>query len=36
MPSAKLLLFPNGGHVLLGRDEVSAREIARFVKEYAS
>ena len=36
MPSARLLLFPNGGHVLLGHDEESARAIGQFVKEHSS
>lgn len=36
MPSARLLLFPNGGHVLLGRDAESAREIAQFVKQHGN
>lgn len=35
-PSARLVLFPTGGHVLLGHDEESAREIAHFVKQYSS
>ena len=34
MPSSELLVFPNGGHVLLGHDEASARAIARFVKQH--
>ena len=34
MPSSRLLLFPNGGHVLLGHDAESASEIARFVKQH--
>ena len=34
MPSSRLLLFPNGGHVLLGHDAASAREIAQFVKQH--
>jgi len=36
MPSAQLLMFPTGGHVLLGHDEESASEIARFVKRHSS
>ncbi|HEU0284389.1 MAG TPA: alpha/beta hydrolase [Sphingomicrobium sp.] len=36
MPSAQLLLYPDGGHVLLGRDEESARAIAQFVKQNTS
>jgi pimeloyl-ACP methyl ester carboxylesterase len=36
MPSAQLLLFPDGGHVLLGHDEESARAIAQFVKQHTS
>ena len=36
MPSAQLLLFPNGGHVLLGHDEESARAIAQFVNQHKS
>jgi 2-hydroxy-6-oxonona-2,4-dienedioate hydrolase len=31
IPSARLILFPTGGHVLLGHDEDAAREIAQFV-----
>jgi pimeloyl-ACP methyl ester carboxylesterase len=34
MPSARLLLFPTGGHILLGRDEESSRAIKRFVTEH--
>ena len=34
MPSSQLLVFPDGGHVLLGRDEASARAMARFVKQH--
>jgi len=34
MPSSQLLVFPNGGRVLLGHDEVSAREMARFVRQH--
>ena len=34
IPSAELLLFPSGGHVLIGHDEDSAHEIAQFVKEH--
>ena len=34
MPSSRLLVFPNGGHVLLGHDEEAAREMARFVKQH--
>jgi pimeloyl-ACP methyl ester carboxylesterase len=34
LPSARLILFPNGGHVLIGHDKDSAREIVRFVKEH--
>lgn len=30
-PSSRLLMFPDGGHVLLGHDEASTRAIARFV-----
>lgn len=33
IPSAQLLLFPDGGHVLLGHDAQSALAIARFVKQ---
>ena len=36
IPSAQLVVFPNGGHVLLGHDEESAREIARFIKQHAT
>lgn len=36
MPSAKLHIFPTGGHIFLGHDEDSATEIARFVKQHAS
>lgn len=36
MPSAQLLLFPDGGHVLLGHDEGSAGAIAQFVKDHTS
>ncbi|MCX7042768.1 MAG: alpha/beta hydrolase [Gammaproteobacteria bacterium] len=35
MPSSELLMFPDGGHVLLGHDETSARAIARFVEQHA-
>ena len=31
LPSARLLLFPSGGHVLLGHDEESSAQIAAFV-----
>lgn len=34
MPSSRLLLFPNGGHILLGHDGESAREIVRFVNQH--
>lgn len=34
MPTSRLLVFPNGGHVLLGHDAESAREIAQFVKQH--
>ena len=34
MPSSQLLVFPDGGHVLLGHDEAAAREMARFVKQH--
>jgi pimeloyl-ACP methyl ester carboxylesterase len=36
IPSARLVLFPNGGHVLLGHDNDSALEIARFVRQHQS
>ena len=35
MPSAQLLVFPTGGHVLLGHDEDAATAIAQFIKEQA-
>lgn len=35
LPSARLLVFSDGGHVLLGHDEESAREIAKFVNQHA-
>jgi 2-hydroxy-6-oxonona-2,4-dienedioate hydrolase len=34
IPSARLVLFPSGGHVLLGHDQDSARAIARFIKRH--
>lgn len=33
IPSAKLLLFPNGGHIPLGHDQDSARAITQFVHQ---
>jgi 2-hydroxy-6-oxonona-2,4-dienedioate hydrolase len=36
MPSAQLLMFRTGGHVLLGHDADAAGEIARFVKRHTS
>jgi 2-hydroxy-6-oxonona-2,4-dienedioate hydrolase len=36
IPSARLVLFPNGGHVLLGHDNDSALQIARFVRQHQS
>jgi pimeloyl-ACP methyl ester carboxylesterase len=35
VPSSRLLVFPDGGHVLLGHDAESARAIALFVKQHA-
>ena len=35
IPSAQLVLFPTGGHVLLGHDEESTRAITLFVKRHA-
>jgi pimeloyl-ACP methyl ester carboxylesterase len=35
IPSAQLLLFPTGGHVLLGHDAQSANTIARFVSQHS-
>lgn len=35
LPSARMRLFPTGGHVLLGHDGESAHEIQRFVKAHS-